>query len=135
MSVAPPYSSRGSAAAHMASEFPEHSTTLRVATPTLEAMSEELLTKRAAYRALSLDIARLECDIKRKIGTFAGLKTRVGTWLWQKVQGKRRVDWLGLAEEHKLGPKAQAKHTVATQPTRILRFVRAKTVGDVLGNP
>lgn len=123
---APPFSSRKAAAGALSAEFPEHNDLIRVGGPSLDALSQELLMKRDAYRRLSLDIARLECEIKQRIGLFRGLRTRVGTWYWEKTRERTRIDWLGLAQDLKITEKLKAAYSRVLPPTRILRFEKAK---------
>lgn len=123
---APPFASRSAAAANLASEYPEHGPHVRVGTGELEDLSQRLLAKREEYRRLSLEVAALECALKRKIGLFRGLRVASGTWFWEKKRPKKRVDWLGLVEELRIPHKAVEKHSYRPAPMRLLRFVRAK---------
>lgn len=122
----PPFESRGEAAKALSLEFPEHGDQIRVAGPQLEALSASLLAKRAEYRRLGLEIAALECDLKVKIGLFKGLKTKKGTWFWEKVTVKPRTNWVTMCRELGITKRLIAAYSHPAPPHRLLRFQRDK---------
>lgn len=122
--VLPPFEGRSDAAQAMALQYPEHGQSIRVAGPALEALSEELLRKRTEYRNLALEIAGLECHIKSKIGLFRGLQTKKGTWFWEKLSPRRRVNWKTLCRALGVTKRVQEAFSVEAPPTRLLRFQR-----------
>lgn len=123
---APPFPDAQAARAAMQARYPEYSPMLRVGGPSLDALSRLLLEKRLQAQQLEREIVALECQIKDKIGLFKGLKTKVGTWLWENEQQtrlnyKKLVQWMNAN-----APEALKELTRPTAPTRILRFINGK---------
>lgn len=121
----PPFKSRLAADNILTEEFPEHGDALRVGGPALDALSQKILEKRSEYRKLGLELAGLETELRRKIGLFRGLRTRIGTWLWEKQEPQIRTDWISLMSELKIPKAAQAKFSRQVQCPRRLSFQRA----------
>ena len=125
---APPFADREAAAAAMAVRYPDHTPMLRVGGKSLDELSRLLLDKRTQARQLDRDIAALECQLKEKIGLCRGLKTRVGTWTWEKTQPSVRLDFKALARYvAKVAPDVLKAATLPVPPTRILRFDRSNS--------
>lgn len=125
---APPFADREAAAAAMYQRYTEHNDLLRVGGPSLDQLSRTLLDKQNQARQLEREIGALECQIKEKIGLFRGLKTRVGTWLWEKWTPATRFDYKGiLLYLNKHSPEVLKQFARPASPTRILRFERGNS--------
>ncbi len=133
--VLPPFESRSDAAQALALQYPHHGDQIRVAGPQLDALCEELLTKKRAYRALSLEIAGLECHIKSKIGLFKGLRTKRGTWFWESTTERPRTAWKSLCKALGITKKLQAQFQFPAPPTRLLRFQPSPKSPPPLSSP